>query len=115
MERDFDIPQGHYQIGRDIPGGVYLIGALNKFTIIHIATPNGNRAIYSLSKDNTMIVHVELEKDFSLNIDGRVTMRRITKFMEGDKCNLLDELASFENDLKARGVKLATKKYEHTK
>ena len=34
MERDFDIPQGHYQIGRDIPGGVYLIGALNKFTII---------------------------------------------------------------------------------
>ena len=115
MDRDFDIPQGHYKIGRDIPIGIYLIGALNKFTIIHIATPKGNRVHYSLNKDNTMIVHVELEKDFSLNIDGRVTMRRITKFMEGDKCNLLDELASFENDLKTRGVKLATKKYESTK
>ena len=115
MDRDFDIPQGHYQIGRDIPAGVYLIGALNNFSIINIATPKDNGVHYSLSKDNTLIVHVELEKDFCINIDGRVTMRRITRFMEGDKCNLLDELASFENDLKARGVKLATKKYEHTK
>lgn len=105
MERNFDIPQGHYQIGRDIPEGIYLIGALNNYSIIHIATPNGNRVIYSLSKDNTMIAHVELEKGNLLNIDGRVTMRLVTRFMEGDKCNLLEEVATFENDLKARGVK----------
>lgn len=106
MNQDFNIPQGHYRIGRDIPEGVYLIGALNNFSIIDIATPNGNRVHYSLSKKDTMIVHVELEKGFCLNIDGRVTMRLVTRFMEGDKCNLLEEVATFENDLKARGVKL---------
>lgn len=102
MERNFDIPQGHYEIGRDIPEGVYLIGALNNFSVIHIATPNGNRVHYSLNKDDTMIAHVELKNGFCLNIDGRVTMRLITRFMEGDKCNLLEEVATFEKDLAER-------------
>lgn len=106
MERDFTIPQGAFKAGRDIPEGVYLIAALNNFSIIQIIPPTeGSREHYTLEKDNTMMVHVELEKGDILKIDGRVIMRHITRFIEDDKCNLLEEIESFENDLKARGVK----------
>ena len=39
MNQDFTIPQGSYKIGRDIPEGVYMIAALNNFSIVQIIPP----------------------------------------------------------------------------
>ncbi len=105
MERDFNIPQGNYKVSRDIPVGVYLIAGLNDFSIVRIISPDSKQESFHLEKENTKMVHVELEKDDILHLDGKVIMRQITRFIEDDKCNLLEEVETFENDLKARGVK----------
>ena len=106
MKKDITIPQGKFKIGRDIHEGVYLIAALNELSFVTIHGPNDKYEHYTLDEDNNaMMVHVEVEKGDTLTIDGKVIMRHITKFIEGDSCNLLEEIENFERDLKAKGVK----------
>ena len=40
MKKTFSIPQGTYRIGRDIPQGVYLITAVNRFSFVSIHGKN---------------------------------------------------------------------------
>lgn len=106
MKKDITIPQGKFKIGRDIHEGVYLIAALNELSFVTIHGPNDKYEHYTLDEDNNaMMVHVEVEKGDTLTIDGKVIMRHVTKFIEGDNCNLLEEIENFERDLKAKGVK----------
>ena len=106
MKKDITIPQGKFKIGRDIHEGVYLIAALNELSFVTIHGPKDKYEHYTLDEDNNaMMVHVEVEKGDTLTIDGKVIMRHITKFIEGDSCNLLEEIENFERDLKAKGVK----------
>ena len=106
MKKDITIPQGKFKIGRDIHEGVYLIAALNELSFVTIHGPNDKYEHYTLDEDNNaMMVHVEVENGDTLTIDGKVIMRHTTKFIEGDSCNLLEEIESFERYLKAKSVK----------
>ena len=115
MDRDQIIPQGSYKIGRDLPEGVYLFAGLSDLTFIHIKGPNDKDERYTLDKEDGKIAHIEISNGESLEVSSRIIIRQISRFIEDDKCNLFDEIAGFENDLKARGVKITTKKYEFTK
>ncbi len=106
MKQDITIPQGKFKIGRDIHEGVYLIATLNEFSFVTIDGPNEKHEFYTLDEDdNGMMVHVEVEKGDTLTIDGKVKMRHITRFIDGDNCNLLEEIENFERELKISGVK----------
>ena len=115
MDRDKFIPQGAYKIGRDLHEGVYLVASLSDLTFIRINGPDDNCGRYALDNEFGKIAHIELVNGVTFEVTSKVIIRQISRFIEDDKCNLFDEIASFENDLKARGVKLATKKYEFTK
>ena len=120
MDRDQIIPQGSYKIGRDLPEGVYLVAGLTNLTFVYVIGPKNNdeqhkHESYTLDNENAKMAHIRVENGDNLGISGRVIIRQISRFIEDNKCNLFDEIASFENDLKARGVKLTTKKYEFTK
>ena len=115
MNRDQFIPQGTYKIGRDLPEGVYLVAGLSDLTFIRINGSDDYHGHYSLDKEDGKIAHIELVNEMTFEVTSKVIIRQISRFIEDDKCNLFDEIASFENDLKARGVKLTTKKYEFTK
>ena len=116
MKKDITIPQGKFKIGRDIHEGVYLIAALNDMSWVTIYGPGGLNDKYEHytldDENNSKLVHIEVEKGDVLVIDGRVKMRHITKFIEGDNCNLLDEISNFEKDLGFNNVEKNTNAVE---
>lgn len=94
-----------------------MVAGLTNLSFVYVIGPKNDdekhkHESYSLDYENAKMAHIRVENGDNLGISGRVIIRQISKFIEDDKCNLFDEIASFENDLKARGVKLTTKKYE---
>lgn len=108
MKRDITIPQGTYKIGRDLHEGVYLIAGLSELTFIYIKGPDDKYGRYTLDEEDGMIAHVELANEASFEVTSRVILRQVANSIEDDKCTLFDEIANFENDLRARGVKIKT-------
>ena len=116
MKKDIIIPQGRFKIGRDIHEGVYLVAALNDMSWVTIYGPGGvndKYEHYTLDDENySKLIHIEVAKGDELVIDGRVKMRHITRFIEGDNCNLLEEISNFEKELGLNNGKKTNEKIE---
>lgn len=102
MKKDILLPQGTFKIGRDIPGGIYLIAAINDLSFVTILGANNKYEHYTLNEDKTFMCHVELEKGDTMTIDGRVKMRHVSKtFSENEvsSFNLLEEIEDFRKSI----------------
>ena len=103
MKKDLLLPQGKFNIGRDIPGGIYVIAAVNDLSFVTILGPNNKYAHYTLDEEHTFVCHVELENGDTLEISGCVKVRHIPKSISENQVsdfNLIEEIQDFQRTIR---------------
>ena len=111
-KRDIKLPQGKYRVGRDIPEGVYLIGALNDYSFIKIKNADDEEwgEYYNLGGKDSKICHVEIANGDALLIDGNVIIRFIkSRISDSPDCVLFQEIDDFQDSVNSSAKKIKVK------
>ena len=106
MDKHMIVPQGSYKIGRDLKPGVYLFGVLGDLG--HVTVDGENKhGFYTLKRGPaTMMCHVELCANDTLQLDGPIMLRVVSQFVGDDdpSYDLVQEFSAFEKVIKTHRV-----------